>query len=144
MASERVLSMMATNTVYSHIGEVAKAQSLYCRGFLGMYRRTGLAFRANSMQFLWKIRSCLESVSLSALSGNNYLVLVKLAVLECGFSLRLEGDDNEADKDVDHEECNDDDVDEVEDGHIWTVVVLGTNIWGVGVNGDVENAERET
>ena len=95
------------------------------------------------MQFLWKIRSCLESVSPSALSGNNYLVLVKLAVLECGFSLRLEGDDNEADKDVDHEECNDDDVDEVEDGDVWTVIVHWPHIRGFRVYRDVENAANK-
>ena len=54
MAKERVLSMMATNTVYSQMGDVAKAHSLYCKGFFWMYRRTGLAFNANSMQFLCK------------------------------------------------------------------------------------------
>ena len=57
MARERVLSMIATKTVYSHKGDVAKAHSLYCRGFFGIYRRTGLAFRANSMQFLWEMWS---------------------------------------------------------------------------------------
>ena len=36
MAKERVLSMMAAKTVYSQAGEVAKAQSLYWIGFLGM------------------------------------------------------------------------------------------------------------
>ena len=46
--------MMATNTVYSQMGDVANAHNLYWNGFFGMYRRTGLAFNANSMQFLCK------------------------------------------------------------------------------------------
>ena len=70
-----------------------------------------------------------------------YLVLIKLTVLEGWLSLWLEGDDDEAHEDVDHEECNDDDVDKVENGNVWTVVVLGTDIRRVWVNGDVENSE---
>jgi hypothetical protein len=35
-------------------------------------------------------------------------------VLEGGLSLGLKGDNDKADKDIDHEEGNDDDVDEVE------------------------------
>ena len=62
-------------------------------------------------------------------------------MLECGFSFGLEGNDDETHEDVDHEERYDDDVDKVENGNIWTVVMLGTNIRCIGVNGDVENAE---
>ena len=51
MARERVLSMIAAKTVYSQAGDVAKAHSLYWIGFFGMYRRTGFALSANSMQF---------------------------------------------------------------------------------------------
>ena len=38
-------------------------------------------------------------------------------MLEGGLALRLEGDNDKANKDVDHEEGDDDDVDEVEDGN---------------------------
>ena len=46
-------------------------------------------------------------------------------------------------KDVNHEECDDDDVDEVEYGNIWTVVVLWTNVWGVGVNRNIQNSAKK-
>ena len=36
----------------------------------------------------------------------------------------MEGDDNEADKDVDDEEGDDDDVEEVEESDIWTIVYV--------------------
>ena len=62
-------------------------------------------------------------------------------MFECGLSFGLEGNDDETHEDVDHEECYDDDVDEVENGNIWTVVMLRTNIRCIGVNGDVENTE---
>ena len=42
------------------------------------------------------------------------LILIQRTVLEICFTLRLEGHDNKTDEDVDHEECEDDDVDEVE------------------------------
>ena len=53
-ADLRVLMRIIAKTVYSKTGEVTKAQSLYWIGFFGMYLRTGLALRANSMQFLCK------------------------------------------------------------------------------------------
>ena len=63
-------------------------------------------------------------------------------MLECGLSFGLKGNDDETHEDVDHEECYDDDVDKVENGNIWTVVMLRTNIRCIGVNGDVENPEN--
>ena len=54
MARLRVLIKIMAKIVYSKTGEVTKAQSLYCMGFLGIYLRTGLAFKANSIQFLCK------------------------------------------------------------------------------------------
>ena len=50
MARDIVLSRMATKTVYSQKGDVAKAHSLYWTGFFGMYLRMGLAFRAYCIQ----------------------------------------------------------------------------------------------
>ena len=49
-------------------------------------------------------------------------------MLECRLPLGLKGDDDETNKDVDHEEGNDDDVDEIENGNIRTVVVFWANI----------------
>lgn len=57
-----------------------------------------------------------------------HLVLIQLAVFEGGLPLRLEGDDDETNKDVDHEEGNDDDVDKVEDCYVAAVVVFWTHI----------------
>lgn len=51
------------------------------------------------------------------------LIFVQLTVLILFFSLFLEGDDDEAHKDVHHEEGNEDDVDNEEDGHLHSVVV---------------------
>jgi hypothetical protein len=70
-----------------------------------------------------------------------HLILVEFAVLVRRLSLVLEGDDNETDEDVDHEEGDDDDVDEVEDGNDGTVVVQRATVLLVGVDGDVQDAE---
>ena len=53
MARLRVLIKIMANIVYSKTGDVTKAHSLYCIGFFGIYLRTGLAPKANSIQFLW-------------------------------------------------------------------------------------------
>ena len=52
----------------------------------------------------------------------------------------MEGDDNETNEDVDHEKGDDDDVDEIKDGHQGTVVVDRTDVLGVGVDGHVKDA----
>lgn len=57
--------------------------------------------------------------------------------------LWLEGHDDEANKDVDHEESNDDDVDEIKEGHIGSVIVNRAVVDLVGVDGDVENPEEK-
>ena len=46
-----------------------------------------------------------------------YLIFIQFAVFEGGLPLGLEGDDDETDEDVDHEEGDDDDVDEVKDSY---------------------------
>ena len=71
-----------------------------------------------------------------------YLVFVKLTVLEGCLPFWLEGHYDEADEDVDHEEGNDDDVDEVENGNVWTVVVFWTYINLVGVYRDIQNPAK--
>ena len=47
-----------------------------------------------------------------------YLVLVNFCFFKLRLSLLLEGDDNESDEDVDKEEREDDEVDDVKDGHL--------------------------
>ena len=55
--------------------------------------------------------------------GREDLIFVEFTVLVLLFTLVLEGDDDEADEDVDHEERDDDNVDEVEDGDDRSMVV---------------------
>ena len=71
---------------------------------------------------------------------HHYLIFVKLAVFVGGLSLVLEGDDDETYEDVDHEEGDDDDVDEVEDGHQGAVVVDRADVLRVGVDRHVKDA----
>lgn len=56
------------------------------------------------------------------------------------FTLILKGDNNETDEDVHHEECDDNDVDYVIDGHHLSVVMHWTFILRVGVDGNVEKS----
>lgn len=71
------------------------------------------------------------------------LVLVQLAVLILGLALLTECDDDEAHEDVHHEEGDDDDVDDEENGDLHTVVVDGTLILSVGIDGFVQKAEGD-
>ena len=59
--------------------------------------------------------------------------------MECGLALALECDDNKTNKDVDHEECNDDKIDEIKEEDVGTVVKLRTDVRLVGVDGDIQN-----
>lgn len=56
-------------------------------------------------------------------------------------SLFSEGDDDKTHKDVHHEEGDDDDIDDEEDGNLHPVVVDGTRVLAVGVDGFVEQTE---
>ena len=57
--------------------------------------------------------------------------------------LWLEGDHNEANKDVDDEEGDDNDVQEVEEGNVGTVVVFWSSVDLTWVYGGVEKPGRE-
>ena len=57
------------------------------------------------------------------------------------FALRLESHDDKTHKDIDHEEGNDDDVDKVEDCHIWPVVMKRSDILSIGVDRNVKDPE---
>ena len=70
------------------------------------------------------------------------LILVELAVLVLLFALVLEGDDDEADEDVDHEERDDDDVDEVEDGDDRSMIVHWTVVGRVRVHALVHQSVK--
>ena len=66
-----------------------------------------------------------------------YLIFVKLAIFVRWLSLLLEGNDNETDEDVDHEESNDNDVNEIENGNNGSEIVYGAIIFSIGVNGHI-------
>jgi hypothetical protein len=59
----------------------------------------------------------------------------------CALSLVLEGNDDETDEDVHHEEGDDDDVDKVEDGDDRAVVLDRSDVLRVRVDRHVKNAE---
>jgi len=59
------------------------------------------------------------------------LVFVQRTVFEVCLAFRLEGDNDEADEDVDHEEGEDDDVDEVEHEDDRSVVLFWTDVRGI-------------
>ena len=65
--------------------------------------------------------------------------LIQPTVSKGRLSFPLEGDNHEANKDVDHEESQDDDVDHVEEEDIFSVVENGSLIFGVGVDGSVQD-----
>lgn len=62
--------------------------------------------------------------------GQTHLILIKLAVFVLLFTLVLESDNNETNEDVHHEECYDNDVNDVVRGHYrpkimnWSMVLL--------------------
>lgn len=53
------------------------------------------------------------------------LIFVDFAVLQLGLSLLLESDDNQGHEDVDEEEWKYDEVDDVENGHLYTKILYG-------------------
>ena len=73
------------------------------------------------------------------------LIFVQLTVLILFLSLLLKCDDDEAHEDVHHEEGDKDDVDDEEDGDLHAVVVYGTLVLRVRVDGAVQQpGGRET
>jgi len=67
-----------------------------------------------------------------------YLIFIQFAVLVLLFSFILKGDNNETDKDVDHEEGNDNNIDEVETGDQGSVVVHRTFVLRVRINRHIQ------
>ena len=72
---------------------------------------------------------------------DTHLILVELAIDVLLFALVLEGNDDETDEDVDHEERHNDDVDEEEDGDGRAVVVHRAHLLRVRVDRPVHQAE---
>ena len=64
----------------------------------------------------------------------SHLIFIQFTIFVFIFALVLKGDDNKTYEDVDHEEGDNDDVDNVEDGHDRFVVVHGTVIFLVRVD----------
>lgn len=54
----------------------------------------------------------------------------------------MKGNNNETNKDVDHEECDDNKVDKVEKEHMGTVILLGSNVCLIWVNGNIQDPEN--
>lgn len=73
-------------------------------------------------------------------NATHYLVLVQLAVLILLLALLLEGDNDEAHKDVHHEEGDEDDVDDEEDGDVHPVVEDGPHVFFVRVYGSIQES----
>lgn len=74
-------------------------------------------------------RFCLQS-KLYAIS----LVFIQIAILILLFSFVLESHDNEADKDIDHEESNDDDIDDVVNSHNRSKVMNWSAIFSLRID----------
>ena len=62
--------------------------------------------------------------------------------MEGGFTLALEGDNNETNKDVDHEKGDNNKVDKIKEEDVWTVILFGPDVCLVGVYGDVEDSAK--
>ena len=69
-----------------------------------------------------------------------YLIFVKLAIFICRLSLVLKRNDNKTYEYVDHEKGYDDNVYEVKTGNNGSVIVYGTMVFCVGIDGNVEDA----
>ena len=51
----------------------------------------------------------------------------------------MKGNNNETNKYVDHEECDDNKVGKIEKEDMGPVILLGTNVCLVGVNGNIQD-----
>ncbi len=83
-----------------------------------------------------KCKTLKHKYSLNRISSN--LIFVQLTVLELCLSLFTKSDDDKTHENVHHEEGDDDDVDNEEYRDLNTVVVNGSTILCIGINGFVE------
>ena len=66
------------------------------------------------------------------------LILVQFTILVFLFSLILKGNYDETNENVHHEEGNHNNVDDIKDGHNWSVIHSGSCVLSIGVDGDVQ------
>lgn len=69
-----------------------------------------------------------------------YLVLLQAALLHHLVPLLLEGDDDESHEDVDKEEREDDEVDDIEDGHLHAVAATRASVFLRHVDGVLQDS----
>ncbi len=74
---------------------------------------------------------------------DNYLVLVEFTVFVLAFTFTLESDNDETDKDIDHEEGRDDEVDDKVECDIGSMVLQGTHVLLIRIDTGVENSRRD-
>lgn len=65
-----------------------------------------------SVIFKWK----------TIINRTSYLIFIDFSILKFSFTLFLEGDDNQSNEDVDEKEGENDEVDDVENGHLDTIM----------------------
>lgn len=65
----------------------------------------------------------------------SYLIFVEFTVLVLLFSLVLKCDDDKTNEDVHHEESDDNDEDEIEDGHKGLVVINRSVVLVISIDG---------
>ena len=75
---------------------------------------------------------------------SNHLVLVELVVDQLVLALLLERDNDQRHEDVDEEEREDDEVDDVEDGHLHAVAGLRAVVFDRRVHRVSQHAEEDT
>ena len=63
-----------------------------------------------------------------------HLIFVKLTIFISRLPFILKGNNNETDEYIDHEECNDDDINKVEAGHNLSVIMNRTMIFLIRVD----------
>ena len=68
----------------------------------------------------WNVES--DRLSVESVFDAISLIFVKLTIGVRRVALTLKSDNHEADKNVDHEESDDDNVDNVKDGHLRSIV----------------------
>jgi len=72
------------------------------------------------------------------ISDDSHLVLVQFTVFVLFLSLLLKRDNHKTYKDVHHKESDDNNVDDEEDRNLHAVVINGTEVLSVGVDGFVQ------
>ena len=63
-----------------------------------------------------------------------YLIFIKLAIFVRRFSFLLEGNDDKTNKDIDHKEGYDDNINEIENSHNGSIIVNWSNILSIGID----------